>query len=204
MKIAELEHWQRELQQLRINSRQLSDAMACAAVELREQGWEPPESLLQQMQQFGADFRRLRENMLDGRSDAAARVVSLQDLAAELSRREQVAAALERVHRAGRLRTRSGETTGPMFDRLYGAIAAAQSELISATPPVELMNALQSGKHPLAVAVRLVEDNDSLNDDDWGNAMATVTAALGRDLATALARGRMTLADEPVEAHSLH
>lgn len=201
---ARLETWHQELQQLRTMSRQLSETMSRSAVELRERGWEPSESLLQQMQQFRADFRRLRECLQEGRTGSAARIVSLQDIEEELSRREQVAKALERVNRAAALRPRTGEATGPLFERLHGEISATRSALTAATPSSELLSLLQTGRHPLVVAVRLAEGADDLNDDDWGTAIDTVTSTLGRDLATALARGRLILGEEPVETQSIH
>lgn len=201
---AELKDWQQQLLQLRAAGRRLSETMAQATVDLREQGWEPTESLLQQMQQFRNDFHRLRDAILAGRQDDAARIDSLDALATELARREVIATALERVHHAARLRSRNGDAGSPMFVRWQHEVSTVQAELSTATPPESLVESLQSGRHPLVVAVRLVEAADDFNDDDWGNAMETVTSTLGRDFATALARGRLTLEDERIEADSIH
>lgn len=200
--IAGLEVWQEELQQLRHVGRQLSEAMARGAVELREQGWEPSESLLQQMQQYRADFRRLRECVLEGRGGGSSRIVSLQELDGELARREQLATALDRVNTASRLHGTAGDAASPMLDRWRNEISTVKADLTSPAPSDELVHSLHAGDHPLVMAVRLVDDADNLNDDEWGHAMATVTSALGRDFATALARGRLTLHDEPIETLS--
>ncbi len=189
---AGLEIWQQELQQLRMAAREVSDAMTRAAVELRDDGAEPTEGLLQQMQQFRADFRRLRECVLED-GNGLTRAVSLQDLGAELQQRARVSAALKLVERAAELRTRTGETTGPMFERLQGEIAHARQALAAATPSLDTIQALDSGRHPLVVAVKLAEGADDLTDDDWSQAMESVTASLGRELATALARGRLMI-----------
>lgn len=196
--------WQQELQHLRDAGRQLSEAMSQAAVELREGGWEPTESLLQQMQQFRADFHRLRESAGKDRTGNLSPLESLDALEGEFIQREQIAAAVQRVNDAARLRTRTGDSAGPMFDRLHAEILAVKSDLSLTTPPEHLLDALQSGHHPLVVAVRLVRDADDLNDDDWGDAMQTVTTALGRDFATALARGRLTLHEELTETNTIH
>lgn len=195
--------WQQELQQLREAARDLCDAMMRTATDLHETGAEPPEDLLQQMQQFRADFRRLRECILEEHPGDAARLTSLQDLSNELQRREDLAAAVKLVNRAAGLQTRMGETSGPMFDRLHTEIAETRNALETGRSTADVMQLLQSGRHPLVVAMRLAEGADDLTDEDWGKAMDMVSTTLGRDLATALARGRLIVGD-PIAAPSIH
>lgn len=201
--MAGLAIWQQELQQLRGAARELSAAMARAAAELLETGAEPSESLLQQMQQFRAEFRRLHECVIEERSNDLPRPVSLQDLGVELQRRQDVAAALKLVNRAAGLRTRTGEAAGPMFERYHSEIAETRNALETGRSTMDVMQLLQTGRHPLVVAMRLAEDAEDLTDEDWGKAMEMVSTTLGRELATALARGRLMLV-EPATTPSIH
>lgn len=196
--------WQQELQQLRETARELSAAMTRAAADLRETGAEPSESLLQQMQQFRADFRRLREGVMEARPEEQPRLLSLEHLSEELRRREEVSAVLTVVNRAAGLRTRTGEAAGPMFDRLHSEIAETRSALETGPSAADVMQLIQSGRHPLVVAMRLAEDADDLTDEDWGQAMETVSSTLGRDLATALARGRLVIGDPVASPAMIH
>ncbi|HET6425587.1 MAG TPA: hypothetical protein VFG20_17995 [Planctomycetaceae bacterium] len=201
--MAGLDIWQHDLTQLRAAARELSDAMNRAAVELRDTGAEPPERLLQQMQQFRADFRRLRDCVVEERSGDVPLLGSLNDLDAELKQREELQAAMTLVHRAAGLQTRTGEAFGPMFDRWHSQILETRLALQTGRSTANVMELLQTGRHPLVVAMRLADGGDDMTDDDWGAAMETVSGALGRDLATALARGRLVVG-EPVAAQSIH
>jgi nanoRNase/pAp phosphatase (c-di-AMP/oligoRNAs hydrolase) len=194
--MAGLEIWQHELQQLRLGARDLSSAMTSAAAELRDSGAEPTEALLQQMQQFRADFRRLREYIVEAQQNGSTKAVSLHDLDTELQRRQQVAKAIQLIDRAAGLRPRAGDVQGAMFDRLKQEITQTRLALESEASAPHVMRDLESGRHPLMVAVRLAEGADELTDDAWGQAMETVTTALGRDLATALARGRLMIGEQ--------
>lgn len=201
--MAGLEIWQQELQQLRTTARSLSGAMTRAAMELRDDGAEPPDGLLQQMQQFRSDFRRLRECIVEERSSERGVPSSLNDLAVELQHREDLRTVLELVDRAAGLQTRVGETPSPLLERWHGEVQRTRKALETEPNTTEVMQLLRTGRHPLVVAMRLAEGADELTDDAWSEAMETVSSTLGRDLATALARGRLFLG-QPVVAQSIH
>ncbi len=59
-------------------------------------------------------------------------------------------------------------------------------------PPEEAIR-LAEGDHPFVDLLTLIEEGDTLSDDDWARLHTSVGAAFGVPLARAAARGRLVL-----------
>ncbi len=185
-----VEAWQSELQQLRDQSTPLSAALEQAAAELQTHGWEPPESLLSDLQRYRAAFRRLREAVLDGRPERMAAVRSLHDLSGEIALQERNDAA-RRVAEATRRLTSRDPQAAAALARIEQERATLSEQLQPAHPLPDLVEEVLAKRHPLQIAIHLVSEGDQLSDGDWETRLDQVRSALGREVAVAIARGRM-------------
>ncbi len=185
-----VEDWQSELQQLRDQSTPLSAALEQAATELQTHGWEPSEMLLSDLQRFRAAFRRLREAVLDGRPERIAAVRSLQDLSGEIAVQERNATARRVAEETRRLTSRDPQAAAALA-RIDQERAALTEQLQPAQPLPDLVEEVLAHRHPLQVAIHLVTAGDQLSDGDWETRLDQVRTALGREVAVAIARGRM-------------
>jgi len=185
-----LEALQYRLVELRAFGQRLSEAMTQAAVELRDHGLEVAPGLLADMERFRTDFRALRDRISVCRK-SLSRASSLDELERELSQQAAASVALHVIDRAAALRHRDPDSFAPLervaeeCDRLRDAVAAGPSDVVEA---------LARGEHPLAMLVSLVTEGDRLSDDRWEQLHDAVTTRYGRELATAVARGRVMLA----------
>lgn len=187
-----VEAWQSELQQLREQSTPLSAALERAATELQTHGWEPPETLLSDLQRYRAAFRRLREAVLDGRPERMAAVRSLQDLSSEIAYQERINAARRLADDTRLLTTRDPQAAAALA-RLDQERATLAEQLRPTLPLPELVDELLTQRHPLQLAMQLVSAGDQLSDGEWETRLELIRTALGRDVAVAITRGRLVV-----------
>lgn len=182
--------WELQLRELRIRSQQLSAELTLAAQELREQGMEPPAELISRLDDFRTSFQELKTE-LRSRFSEAQTATSLEDLQTVLANHAQVEAALEVLDTAARLQHR--EVTGfPPLSRVWDQCRSVREELLTTPPAREAASALLEGRHPLAALVHLVCAADTLSDERWQTLQELVASQFGRELATAVVRGRVT------------
>jgi hypothetical protein len=116
---------------------------------------------------------------------------STGDDSVEMSRREKATLVLDK---ARRLQLREG----PELTALEACREQASSllEALASRPEPQLdphLAALASGDHPLSKIVTAVEGTSSLDDTEWTELYASISENYGRELATAVARSRVTI-----------
>lgn len=179
-----------QLQDLKSLCVRLQTAMVQAATELRESGTEPPVELLDQMRLCRAQFRDLKNRLGLSPDDQDAAPLTLNDLEQLLQLRERVGAALSVIDAAESLTHRT-EPHFPPLERLQVECRELRDALSLPRPSSELIADLESGRHPVAAVVALVVHDDELSDELWSQRQSDVQSSFGRELATALARGRI-------------
>jgi hypothetical protein len=186
---SDIMRWEQQLRELRGGSQELSAALLATAQELRETGAEPPADLLARLERYRLRFTALKEELVE-RFPAAGDAGSLDDLDAAVASQAEVLAALEVLEAAARLQHR--EVAGfPPLHRVCDQCQQVRRELLSASA-MEMASALVEGRHPLAALVHLVRDGATLSDDRWEALQEAVAQQFGRELATAVVRGRLT------------
>ncbi len=186
----DITRWEQQLGELRESSQLLSAGLTAAAQELREHGTEPPAELVSRLDRFRARFQELRVE-LRGRFPDAQTAASIEDLQTALASHAQVQAALQVVDAAARIQHR--EVSGfPPLNRVWDQCRTVREQLLTAPPARDAASALLEGRHPLAALVHLVREAETLSDERWESLQELVATQFGRELATAVVRGRLT------------
>ena len=60
----------------------------------------------------------------------------------------------------------------------------------------DLIQEIQSGRHPVCRLISLVEHLDAFSDDEWTAEMAAIQQSFGVQVSTAIARGKVVLAED--------
>lgn len=173
----------------------LAGRLVDAADRLDTPGEPPADELIDDLEAYRAQTLQLAEDLdLAGSlsdEDVAARI-TLSELGLRLDereRRQRVVPILDDI-----LRLRHIEA--PDFEPLANCHADARRLLAlpsrSGGAPVDAeLDAICRETHPLNLLLKLCVQGDGLSDSDWVECNDRVTTAYGRQLATALARGRI-------------
>jgi hypothetical protein len=130
---------------------------------------------------------------------ASAGAASLNEWGVALQKRKRerrLAAAFDALKR---LQVCGRDAPGPLagvqedVDRIQGRISDGDDSLA---------DELLEGRHPLSAVLQLVAEAEQLTDEAWTELQDRVSASYGRELSTAIARGRITIREElsPMEA----
>jgi hypothetical protein len=184
----DITRWEQQLRELRGNSQELSAALTATAQELRLSGAEPNLDLLTRLDRYRTRFVTLKTE-LRSLFPTAANASSLDELETSLASHRQIRAALDVVEAAGRLRHREQPAFAPLA-RVADHCTALKEQLVTAAPK-ETIKALQEGRHPLSALLQLVRDGASLSDERWETLQEVVANQYGRELTTAVIRGRV-------------
>ncbi len=179
-----------------------------AADRLEAPGQPPADDLIDELDSYCARARQLAGEIgvTEAALDEGATGVTLTDLGLLLDDRERrgrVVAVLDDV-----LRLRHIEASD--FAPLAMCHSEARRVLERASQPSGVtvdaeVDAICRQSHPLNLLLKLCEHGDGLSDSDWVECNDRVTSAYGRQLATALARGRIQrVADAPADDVSCH
>ena len=124
----------------------------------------------------------------------AAGATSITQLEQEFEHRVSVRSALTVLDRLDEIQLTDERDSAP-WQRCLSEGRAIRHELATNPPSLVAVqaNRLVSGDHPLSGVVTLVADRDELPDERWRTLHDAVLASYGRDLATAIARGRLTM-----------
>lgn len=182
--------WQPELSELRGISQGLSAQLIAAADDLREQGQAIPSELLSRLADYTSRFITL-ENGIREMCPQLGASPSLDDLENAIQSQQQVQKALEVIESATRLRHREQQAFAPL-NRVMALCQSLREELSGTRPPSNTADELIQGKHAVSALLALVREPDSLSDERWQTFQEMVAHQFGRELATAVARGRVT------------
>ena len=204
-----LERIQQQIGDLRERSGQLSAALREVALGLSESGRIPSTLLLADLRRFTNDFHEWPSlwdagNWIDDdRSGFTSQATSVAQLEKEFEHRVLVRKALVVLDRLDAIRM-TDERDSASWQRCMFESRAIRQELTATRPTLvaSQANRLASGEHPLCGVVALIADRDELSDERWRALHDAVLASYGRDLATAIARGRLTMPSPEVGVSS--
>lgn len=184
------------LQELKQRSLALSDALTRAASELQGQGIDPTVELIEQIQVYRAQFSQLQRDLLPTADYSTPQ--TLAALEAALNTGETRTQLLNTLRQYECLIVTGTGTADAARDQILAPVWSA-CEILHAElaqpglPSTPGLQTLLAGRHPLQALWRLVTEPDSIADDDWLQAQEHITAEYGRELATAVIRGRIGL-----------
>ncbi len=185
----------------------LGARMAQAAIELKDAGVPPAELLLEQLSTYRQEFAALRDQARElakslPKPPMPPQITSLKDIenilealaaaaAPSVGERETALKILDQVLAIVHI-------DDPKFPPLEDAKAKARElrRLIAQAPanalpqPVQTLN---SGDHPFAGLLTLINPPSSLSDERWGILVEIVTRAFSKSLTVAAARGKLTI-----------
>ncbi len=183
----------------------LADRLSIAAKQLQDSGLPPSDSLLQEIATYSRNFASVKKQALELNKSAIApgEIASLKDIqnlvqtaAASEGKAEIRDAALKVLDRVLAIAHREQSDFAAL--QLVHAKARELQRAISESTPTQLHSdaqSLVSGKHPVSAVLALVEQQDKLDDEQWVILEETVSAAFGKQLAVAISRGKLTIAE---------
>ncbi len=173
----------------------LAGRLLDAADRLDVPGEPPADALIDELDSYRARTLQLAEQIgiTEAGSDeaAAARITlpALSHLLDDRERRERIIPMLDDVLRLRHVEAAEFAPLAICHAEARRLLALA-SQPGGAKPDAEL-EAIGRQTHPLNLLLKLCERGDGLSDSDWVECNDRVTEAYGRQLATALARGRI-------------
>lgn len=186
----------KQFQQLKAFSVRLAELMEHAAEELRTTGVCPSMELISALQNFRQMFRDLQTH-LDCGSDESA-VTESERMPASLDKLERDFEARIATHKAlgyldqlQYLSHREGESHPVLAVCNRARLAALDAVHGMDGNSLNIVQAINAGDHPLSALWTLLNDQETLNDDEWTELLERVAEHLGRDVATALARHKL-------------
>jgi uncharacterized protein YjdB len=183
----------------------LADRLSQAAKQLQDSGLPPSDSLLQEVATYSRNFAEVQKKALELNKSAIApgEIASLKDIqnlvetaAASEGKAEIRDAALKVIDRVLAIAHREQSDFAPL--QSVHAKARELQRAISESTPTQLHSdaeSLVSGKHPVSAVLALVEQQDKLDDEQWVILEETVSAAFGKQIAVAISRGKLTIAE---------
>lgn len=194
-----------QIARLSENYLNLADRLLQAAQELQNSGFPPSESLLAQIATYSRDFAAVQKQALEQSKSvqSPSAIASLKDIqnlvetaAASEGKTEIRSQALKVLDRVLAIAHREQSDFAPL--QSVHTKARELQRAISSSTGTQLHSdaeSLVSGKHPVAAVLALVAQQDKLDDEQWVMLEETVSAAFGKQLAVAISRGKLTVAE---------
>jgi len=177
-----------ELQQLQTQGHALAGQLLTAADQLLQQGRLPAASLLVALDEYAGHY----QNLLNLTGMSARDGVTLSDLEQLLATRDCRESAERVATQLAQLAHVDVRNFAPLdlCQREAGRLCTLAAEADGRTEIPEL-HQLRHGTHPLNSLLRLCDEGQELSDAEWNQCYDDVVANYGRQLATALTRGRI-------------
>ena len=190
-----------QIARLSANYPNLADRLTQAAKQLQDSGLPPAENLLQEIATYSRNFAAVQKQALEI-TPSQGEIASLKDIqnlvqTAEAAggKAEIRSQALKVLDRVLTIAHREQSDFAPLL--LVHTKARELHRAISESNPTQLHSdaeSLISGKHPVSAVLALVAQQDQLDDQQWVILEETVSAAFGKQIAVAISRGKLTVA----------
>lgn len=195
--------WERssaELAELQARGMDICAAMRRASQTLQETGRPPANSLIDELSQFRFRFEQVRSVVFPSAAVEASQqdgYVSIQSLTDEVGSRAIVRKALRRLDHLCNIR----HVEQPDFAPWQRCLDEGQRlrETLLCSPAIETRAAAEdfcAPDSPLNAAVSLIVDSAELSDQHWQELADLVTTTYGRELTTAIARGKLAVSTD--------
>lgn len=182
-----------ELQRL---SDDVCELMRGVARALRDTGESPDPDAVEQLAQFRQDYERLRDDIppLGHTIGIQGEERSLNAIQTELESLALVRATLERLEFMSTIQ----HVDQPGFEPWQNCLADGTRlrEQLLASTAAEARTVAEdflSAPTPLNATITLITDGAALSDERWSVLLDSVAEAYGRELSTAIARGKLNL-----------
>jgi len=194
-----LDQFRTRFRQLRESSVSLANSMRESSRALAEFGKPSSPLLIAQMRQFHNEYRNLRD-WSDGERHAkdglptTSSSKSLSELEREFESREIIGAALAKLDRIESIRWKT-EDVPQCWQRCLGDCQSLRQDLLKRllTERVSRAEEILREDHPFSAIAELVSEDQMLSDERWEHLNDIVVRSYGRDLLTAIVRGRLAL-----------
>lgn len=198
-----LDRCREHLQQVQRRATEIGALLRKLSRELVEQGTTPSADSLEQLAQFRVTFAQLHNSLSPSATGGAPdgvetdRESTLIELQEELDSRAVIQATLERLERVSTIRHVEQPEFGPWQRCLTDGIQLRNQLLASpsrqARGQAERFLATQT---PLNAIVTLVAEGSQLSDERWSTLLDAVSAEYGREVSTAIARGKLVMTSD--------
>ncbi|MFB8794764.1 MAG: hypothetical protein U7126_11210 [Microcoleus sp.] len=201
-----------QIARLSENYPNLADRLLQAAQQLQNSGIPPSESLLAEIATYSRNFAVVQKQALKmwpSSVQSPSEIASLKDIqnlvemvAASEGKAEIRSQALKVLDRVLAIAHREQSDFAPL--QSVHTKARELYRAISESTPTQLHSdaeSLVSGKHPVSAVLALVAQQDKLDDEQWVILEEIVSASFGKQLAVAIFRGKLTVAEieEPAQ-----
>jgi len=185
--------WREHLSNLKAAAGELGDALRDAAQNLLQTGLPVPASTRQRIESFQVQFEELRGLVSRrGRTDGLPETMSAVE--EELLVQERIESVLHRLDVIPRIQHRDQDRFTP-WDRCLAESAQWKVRILSSGPEqaLRMVDEFLASDSALNALVSLVVEGDQLTDEQWSTLLDTVGASYGREMSTAIARGKLVV-----------
>lgn len=196
---AVLDRCREQLTQLQAQRADVCAVLREVSAKLLETGQPPAPGEIEQIRQFQARFQLLAASVTSERSQAGSKPQSessLNNLREELDLQIIVQASIARLDQIARI-THVEQAEFLPWKRCLDDATKLRDQLLStsASAPTRRAAAEQilGPKAPLGAIASLVSEGSDLSDERWSTLIDMVSAAYGREITTAIARGKLLL-----------
>lgn len=186
-----------QIQQLKASGLQLAELMERAAADLRSSGMSLSMELVTTWQNYRQMFQVLQDrvheacgNLPNVHGNASTSLAHLEQRFEFISARNQ---ALQFLWQLQQVSHREGP------DHPVAAICRRACQRVIDTIDARntqsqtVTQAINAGRHSLSALWSLLNQHESLNDDEWAERLDVVAEHLGREVATAVARRKLVI-----------
>ncbi|WP_145367418.1 hypothetical protein [Maioricimonas rarisocia] len=167
-----------------------------AAADLRTHGRAPAETVRTELEEFHREWESLVADLETHELEPPADLEEAAARVDEVQRQSRTESALEALEGLDRICGDDGELTPAAMEIRSAAESVRAGVTNEEFPDTSAIEALQTGRHPLVMLRRLLEEEEALSDDDWEEAVESIRNQFGRGVATAVVRRRLTIAPE--------
>lgn len=185
-----------QLARLRDAGIRLSARLRQMSLDMIERSDLPDADVIDELIQFRNEFDRLQAGIprSGGTSGGHQQDPSLVEIQQELDAQATIQSALRRLDMLLQIHHIDQPDFAP-WQRCLADARRLQGELVAASAAHALSTAEQflSPQGPLNALLRLVSEGQELTDEQWSQLHDSVSAAYGREISTAVSRGKLSL-----------
>ena len=194
--IANMEKISQRLKDLTRQSQQLGKSLRQSAMQLQDDGIVPKLSLIAEIQSYQKQLHEENQSIAkeSGAKPTPVEQVTLETLRQGMEQLQVRQRAIEVLDLIPRIVHREDDKFLPLQE--CNTVASILKENLQSVTEGEIHPEIQTvidGKHPLCALLELVQTPDTLNDETWSRHNELITTAFGRQLSTAVARGKLKM-----------
>jgi len=184
------------LKNLTEQSQQLGENMRHSALQLQNNGIIPEQTLIEEIQSFQQQLQKTHQLLAEesGVENPSEKPASLETLRATVQQLQMRQHASEVLNQIPLIIHREESHFLPLQECC--TVASLLKENMESSSGTDIHPEVQTvldGKHPLCALLVLVQTPDDLDDEIWSQHNESLTTAFGRQLATAVARGKLEI-----------